>query len=246
MEYKNETGLRNNLKKRSINLLTVEIISLILWLISIIEILIVSIVFFRYYSRDKMSFYLGVAIFYVLFSLARLSEIIRLYLNPGDPMNPPYTELGFDFWLKTCYTVFSYVGLTIIYFVLERYVFKKTKYLFTILVPITTVISIWFTLDPINYELLFNITIPFYILILFGIIFMYIYLAVNTTGEVRKNSIMIIFGILLFELGIIFALPEAQGTLWASIPVEILWIGAPILSIIGVILQIRGFKTSVE
>ncbi len=224
----------------------IEDIALILWILNIIEIVIVSVIFLRYFKKDKMSFYLGVAIFYILFCLARLSEIIRLYLNPGTPTNPPYTTLGFDFWLKTSYTLFSYIGLTIIYFVLERYVFKRTKYIFTILVPITTVISIWFTVDPVNYDLLFTITIPLYLVILFGIIFMYIYLAVKTSGEVRRNSIMIIFGILLFELGIIFALPEAQGTLWASIPLEVLWILAPVLSIVGVILQIRGFRTSVE
>jgi len=225
---------------------TVWDIALVLWILSIIEMIIVSFIFIRYFNKDKMNFYLGVAIFYILFCLARLSEIIRLYFNPGTPINPPYTVLGFDFWMKTCYTLFSYIGLTIIYFVLERYVFKRTKYIFTILVPITTVISIWFTVDPVNYELLFNITIPLYLLILFGIIFMYIYLAVKTSGEVRRNSIMIIFGILLFELGIIFSLPEAQGTLWAAIPIEVLWIIAPVLSIIGVVLQIRGFKTSVE
>lgn len=209
--------------------------------------LIVAFIFFRYYKRDKMSFYLGVAIFYMLFVLGRLCEIIRIHFHPlNDPQPPPYS-LGFDFWLKTGYTIFSYIGLTIIYFVLERYVFTRTKYIFTILVPITTAISIWFTLAPdlATYELLFNITIPFYLLILFGIVGMYIYLAASTAGEVRKNSIMIIFGILLFELGIVFALPEAQASLWAAIPTDVLWIVSPVLSIVGVILQIRGFRTSV-
>lgn len=193
-----------------------------------------------------MSFYLGVAIFYFLFLMGRLCEVIRIHFHPlGNPVNPPYTTLGFDFWLKTAYTLFSYIGLTIIYFVLERYVFKRTKYIFTILVPITTAISIWFTLDPLNYDTLFLVTIPFYLVILFGIVGMYVYLATSTSGEVRKNSIMIIFGIALFELGLVFALPEAQTTLWASIPTEVLWIIAPVISIIGVILQIRGFRTSV-
>ena len=209
--------------------------------------LIVAFIFFRYYKRDKMSFYLGVAIFYVLFVIGRLCEVIRIHFHPlGKALDPPYSELGFDFWLKTGYTIFSYVGLTIIYFVLERYVFKRKKYIFTILVPITTAISIWFTVvDQATYDLLFTITVPLYLLILFGIVGMYVYLAGSTSGQVRKNSIMIIFGILLFELGLVFALPEAQTSLFSAIPIDILWIAAPILSIIGVILQIRGFRTSV-
>lgn len=217
-----------------------------LWFINLIEMLIIAFVFFREYKKAQMNFYLGVAIFYILFVIARLCEVIRLFFHPGIPQNPPYTELGFDFWFKTSYTIFSYVGLTIIYFVLERYVFKNTKYIFTILVPITAILSIWFTVDPVHYDLLFSITIPLYIVILFGIVGMYIYLAISTSGTVRRNSIMIIFGVLLFELGLVFALPEAQISIWGSIPTDLLWILAPSLSIIGVILQIRGFKTSVS
>ncbi len=208
--------------------------------------IIIAFIFLREYRKDKMRFYLGVVIFYVLFVVARICEVIRLFFNPDGAQNPPYETLSWNFWLKTGYTLFSYIGLTIIYFVLERYVFRKTKYIFTILVPITTILSVWFTLDLANYLLIFNITIPFYLMILFGIVFMYIYLAASTTGEVRRNSIMIIFGILLFELGLVFALPEAQNTLFSAIPAEILMITAPILSIIGVVLQIRGFKTSVS
>ena len=94
----------------------------------------------------------------------------------------------------------------------------------------------------------FYITIPFYLLVLFGIISIYIYLTISTTGEVRRNSIMIIFGIILFELGLVFALPEVQVSILAHLPLEFLWITAPILSIIGVILAwwkrfIQGWKT---
>ncbi len=221
-------------------------IALILWILNLIEMVIVSFIFFQEYRKAGTRFYLGVAIFYVLFVLARLCEIIRLYIIPEGPILPPYTDLGANFWLKTGYTLFSYVGLMIIYFVLERYVFTKTKYIFTILVPITAIISIWFTIDVAHYQLLLNITIPFYLLILFGIVGIYIYLTMTTSGEVRKNSIMIVFGILLFELGLIFALPEVQTSIFAALPAEFLWISAPVLSIIGVILQIRGFKTSIS
>ncbi len=226
--------------------MAIQDIAVILWFVNIVEMVIVGLLFFRYYSRDKMRFYLGVAIFYILFVVARLLEIIRLYFNPEGPIDPPYFTLGWNFWLKTGYTIFSYVGLMIIYFVLERYVFKQTKYVFSILVPITAVISIWFTVDVAHYDLLFSITIPLYVLILFGIVGMYVYLAASTSGDVRRNSILIIFGILLFELGLVFALPEAQASLFAGIPLEVLWIIAPTISIIGVLLQIRGFRTSVE
>ena len=221
-------------------------VAIALWSINLLEMGIVSLIFLREYKKARMQFYIGVASFYILFILARLCELIRIYVIPEGPISPPYAEFGMNFWLKTGYTLFSYTGLTIIYFLLERYVFTKTKYFFTLLVPITTVLSIWFTIDLANYQLLFYITIPFYLLVLFGIIFIYIYLAISTPGEVRRNSIMIIFGILLFELGLVFALPEVQVSILAQLPLDFLWITAPILSIIGVILQIRGFKTSIS
>ncbi|HUY00460.1 MAG TPA: hypothetical protein VMV49_12950 [Candidatus Deferrimicrobium sp.] len=218
--------------------------ALILWIINLIEMLIVAYIFYREYKLHGTRFYIGVALFYVLFVFARLSELIRFYLYPSS--FPPYYTLDLNFWLKTTYTMLSYIGLTIIYFVLERYIFKGTKYFFTILVPITTVLSIWMTVSVAYYDLIFSFVIPLYLLILFGIICMYIYLAIKTSGEVRKNSIMIIFGILLFELGLVFALPEAQKSIWAAIPTEIIILLAPIFSIIGVLLQIRGFKTSIS
>lgn len=223
-------------------------IALYLWIINLLEMTFVGFFFLREYKKANMKFYLGVTLFYVLFTVSRLCEIIRIYFNPeGYDLVPPFT--GLNFILKTSYTVFSYVGITILYFVLERYVFKGTKMIFTALVPIACALSIWYTFysptDP-TYQLLFYIVIPIYAVILLGIVGMYIYLALKSSGEVRRNSIMIVFGILLFEFGLIFALSEAQTSLFASIPLDILIIISPILSVIGVILQIRGFKTSIS
>jgi hypothetical protein len=223
-------------------------IALYLWIINLIEMTFVGYIFVREYKKANTKFYLGVMLFYFIFVVARLCEIIRIYFNTeGYDLVPPYT--GLNFILKTCYTLFSYIGITILYFVLERYVFTRTKKIFTALVPIACALSIWYTFysptDPI-YQLLFNIVIPIYAVILLGIVGMYIYLALKSSGEVRRNSIMIVLGILLFELGLIFALSEVQTSIFAAIPLDVLIISAPILSIIGVILQIRGFKTSIS
>jgi hypothetical protein len=220
-------------------------IALVLWIINLIEMGLVSGIFFKEYKAASNKFYLGVASFYILFILARICEIVRFALYPGTVF--PYYDL--NFLLKTGYTIFSYVGLTVIYYVLERYIFTGTKKIFTILVPIAAILSIWMTtyaLGSSTYNLLFAIVIPIYAVILLGIVGMYIYLAIKSAGEVRRNSIMIIFGILLFELGILFALPETQTTLFAAIPLDTILILAPVFSIVGVILQIRGFKTSIS
>lgn len=221
-------------------------LALYLWIINLIEMIFIAYIFIREYEKAKMKFYFGVALFYIVFVLARLFEVIRVYFTP-DGYIPPLT--GLNFVLKTGYTVFSYIGLTTIYFVLESYVFTNTKKVFTILVPIACILSIWFTFyspfDPM-YNLLFTIVLPIYAIILLGIVGLYIYLAIKSSGEVRRNSIMIIFGILLFEFGILFALPEAQKSVFGAIPLDILLLLAPIFSIIGVILQIRGFKTSIS
>lgn len=222
-------------------------IALYLWIINLIEMILVGYIFIREYKKAHTKFYLGVAFFYFLFVFARILEVVRYYIDPVNYWTLPFT--GLNLLLKTGYTLFSYIGIAVIYFVLEQYVFTRTKKIFTILVPIACVLSIWFTFyspaDPI-YNLLFSIVIPIYAIILLGIVGMYIYLAIKSTGPVRRNSVMIIFGVLLFELGIIFALAEVQKTIFGAIPLDILMILAPIFSIIGVLLQIRGFLTSIS
>jgi len=229
--------------------------ALYLWIVNLIVLVAIAIIFFRMYKGVGATFYLGVTFFYIMYFVSRLSEVLRVWVIPQAdwvtintfPLDP--ISLSLNFWLKTTYTIFSYIGLTVIYFVLERYVFKRTKYLFTICVPIITVISIFDSLEPnrdaTNGSIWLYISIPFFIILLFGIVFMYTYLAIKSSGAVRRNSIIIIFGMLVFEFGLIFALPDATF-LFATIPPDFMTISAPILMTLGVFLQIQGFRTTLD
>ena len=232
--------------------------ALYLWIVNLIVLVAIAIIFFRMYKGVGAKFYLGITFFYIMYFISRLSEVLRLYIVPTSVLSDPLywdtinafpLPLDLNFLLKTSYTVFSYIGLTVIYFVLERYVFKRTKYLFTICVPIITVISILDSLEPnrdaTNGSIWLYISIPFFVILLFGLVFMYIYLAIKSSGVVRRNSIIIIFGMLCFEFGLIFALPDASF-LFATIPPDFMTISAPILMTLGVFLQIQGFKTTLD
>ncbi|MHA1322917.1 MAG: hypothetical protein ACTSRL_08985, partial [Candidatus Helarchaeota archaeon] len=221
-------------------------IALYLWILNLIVLIAIAVIFIRMYKSQGATFYLGVTFFYIMYFISRLCEVLRIYLIPTCNITEqtcwnsinlfPLDPLGLNFWLKTGYTVFSYIGLFVIYFVLERYIFTKTKFIFTLCVPIITIISVLDSLeanrDATNGSIWLYISIPFFIILLFGIVGMYVYLAIKSAGEVRTNSIIIIFGLVLFELGLVFALPDASF-LFSGVPQDVMTISAPVLMTVG-------------
>ena len=91
---------------------------------------------------------------------------------------------------------------------------------------ITAILSI---IDFITRNLLW-LTLPFFVITVLGLPLIFSYLAIKSSGQVRKNSLLVVVGTLCFIFGIAFDIPDGR-------PVFII-LGEPFLSIVAPILQI--------
>ena len=101
-----------------------------------------------------------------------------------------------------------------------------------------------FILTIVNYfipEAIIILIIPFIIAVL-GVPGCYLYVAWISTGDVRKNAILMFLGLLLFIFGITFDAPTTTR-IWVNVPLlpEFSKFGAPILMIIGALLYRYSF-----
>lgn len=213
----------------------IQIIELSLWITSCVGLGIVGTFFILEYRNEKNKFFLWISLYFYLFIIARIFRlIVRFYY--GDPPLGGTIE-GTAFVLESIYTVVSFAGLFMVYYALEKDVIKKTHYLFSIVVWITTIVSI---IDFIRRDLLW-LTMPFFLVTVLGVPLIYISLAVKSSGAVRKKAVLVFTGIALFILGVIFDIPDAQF-LWVAIPPDILGILAPCCHIISCFFLRKGFQ----
>jgi hypothetical protein len=193
----------------------------------------------RIYWKDKTKYTLGVSLFLFLFLIGRILCSFLVYIYEYDGILQyllPYPTL---LWLQIGFNVFSYIGIFILYYVLERYIIH-TKFIFAALTLILLTISI------ANYFILENIflyQVPFFIPVVLGFPAMYFYIASTTSGEVRKNSLLIAVGMIIFELGVVFAIPNAQASFLSAImPAVVYEFLGPILHILGVVILYIGYS----
>jgi hypothetical protein len=213
------------------------LIEIILWIIAIGELFVGFIILFRESRKENSKYILGISIFVILFFISRICNFINVYYV-GYSYDTYLLDDPLNFWLQFGYNIFSYIGLFILYFVIETYI-VKTRYIFTACVVILSIIAIT------NYFVVIDIfvwQIPFFAIVLLGIPSIYIYLAFKSSGNIRKNSLYISLGMLLFEMGVVFGVPNIQRILITSVAFGwIFEILAPILHIIGIFILIRAF-----
>lgn len=217
--------------------LTLEII---LWISVMIALLIGVFIIYTKYKKDKIPYTLGIMCFFALFLLSRVCSFINFYwFNYRGELY--LVEHPTWLWLQIGYNFFSYAGGFILYFVLEKYIIK-TKFIFSGATVGGAIISI---LNYLTIEDLTLISIPFYLLVLFGFPLIYFYLAIKSTGKVRKDSLLIGIGILFFEIGMAFAIPEAQQLIWANFMYPLIYeLGGPIFHLVGEGIMLKGFLGS--
>ncbi len=218
------------------------IIEIILWIIVVVVLGLTSLGIYLIHRKDKTPYKLGVALFLFLSLIARICVSLLVYVYLYDGVDQYLINEPTKLWLQLGYNLFSYSGICILYFVLERYIIK-TKYIFSALTIILLTLSI------VNYfvqENLFLYQVPFFLPVVLGFPVMYFYLAATSSGEVRKNSLLIAVGMILFELGVVFAIPNAQATILAFMDPVIYEFLGPILHIISLVILYFGFSRSVE
>lgn len=213
-------------------------IEIALWILCMMVNLACLIVMYKPYLKQKTNFLLSIMIFFLLFLLARICVFVNVYLFNYSGEITHLIDYPQWFWMQVGYTLFSYIGLFAIFFVLEREVIN-TKYTFCALIVINAVLSI------INYMIGIDITlvvVPFYLTVLIGMIVIYFYIARKSEGKIRKSSYLIAFAIFLFEVGLALSLPEARSPLSAlGFPPWSFAIFGPVLQIIGLLAILKGF-----
>jgi hypothetical protein len=128
--------------------------------------------------------------------------------------------------------VFASSGAVPVIYILEKYMVRKTKMMFTILTIITTAVCI----SPLVFpERLIELRELAQILALFSSLIwfiLYFYIAKVTAGAPRKKALITILGMTLSAVG--FTLDSERVLIMRLIPV---WV-APILYIVGIMLLI--------
>ncbi|MFX0135069.1 MAG: hypothetical protein ACFFDN_15615 [Candidatus Hodarchaeota archaeon] len=149
--------------------------------------------------------FIGIGIFLILYGITRIlflcAEWARdwgadLYSPNVIPFSKPGGS-GYDFFWRLA-ALIGLVGLIIYNFVVERYLIRKTKYVFSIIGVGTLIVCVIF--GPYDIGLLATRTGP--LIMGFSIVILYIYLIFTGEGEVRKKAIIATLGLFVFFLGV--------------------------------------------
>jgi hypothetical protein len=131
-------------------------------------------------------YFIGIAIFSILFGTARLIYLIHDYFAPDS--------LDLILWKVATSTAFT--GFIILVYTIETHVYKKTKRIFSVFGACLLVVVIFAEL-PIA-RIAVYIGNPVLMIIPFMI---YIIIYKNATGVVRKRALIILIGILFLAVG---------------------------------------------
>lgn len=166
---------------------------------------------------------LGLSIFFLLFSFMRISYCLAVILPASSTPGEVY-----DFWTNLGY-IFGLSGLVGFLYGIEKYIIKKTKFLLTIFSIIVVCAGILSMLNILNRIIVMGFV---YVIVLADagiILFLFLGLAIKSTGVVRKRTFFVFLGIFFLLLAIAL---DSQVALAITNNLYI----APIINIIGLII----------
>lgn len=217
-----------------------DYIEIALWIVSIIVLLIIGSKFLIDIKKGVLGkIFITAGLFFFWFIAGRICRLLaKFYVGYEYGF---FQFQGILLILAIIYTITTYTGLFFIAYFFEKTTIKKTHFAFSAMVIAVTVLSI------LNYfnDLFMIILAPLYIFVLLGIPLTFINLAIKASGDVRRKSLMVAFGVIIFVFGIAFDVPEAAA-IWIAIPgmPDFTKIASPIFQIIGLIMLNIGFPRS--
>jgi hypothetical protein len=177
-----------------------EDVSFLLWHVFFIIVVIgITFLFIQSRSGEKNKFLLGATIFLILYGICR----VFFFLDDFSPLGSIYWLLGAEFGI---------ISLTFLIFIIERFVFQKSKYAFTISGSIGIILYSIFMVQQ-SIETIALLQMIFLPLIAVIIPLIYLYIALKSAGEPRKKALIIFFGIILLMMGNIFHFTEFKTSL---------------------------------
>ncbi len=214
------------------------LIQLIVWTIALISLIILFFLYIQQYRRTeiaKRTYFFSLALFCLFFFVFRTLTIYYNYFLEGGLIGsqvPDLDTLALFFWaFNFC---FGCIGITFLLFAVEKEIFRKSKYIFTI--ALLVLISLFLIFVFINIEIAsyiqWLIPIPFLIVPL-----LYFYVGIKSSGEYRMHSFKMFVGILLLFISHgIFSIVSPN---WEVLDMyQLLYISSPILMIGAMIIII--------
>ena len=169
----------------------------------------------RIKKTERKNFYLAWGIFYILFGVSRLFYFIQDFINQD-----------IIFWRIAA--IVGTLSLASVFYSIEKYHLTRSRFAFT---TTTIVISMIFLIPFTTavHEAIQTWVLPFLAPI---IPILYLYVAIKSTGELRKIIITFLIAIILFALG-----NGAHSRIFKSIE-WIYFIGSPILFTLSLIIML--------
>ena len=169
--------------------MALDLISQVIWFIFFgISVILVTLLIRRVITEDltrpQTEYYLGSVAFILVHAICRIFYCMHDF-TPGYP--DFYWELG---------ALFGLICLIPLLYAIERNIYTRSKFLITIL---TIIFIILLFIVPPEYQ-------PFLQTVIVSIAgafipLIYVYVALKSTGNIRKNSLLIAGGIFIFLLG---------------------------------------------
>jgi hypothetical protein len=172
-------------------------------------------------GRSQREYYLGIAIFIIIHTIAR----IFYYLYDFVDRQEIYWEIA---------ALIGIGSVIFLIYAIERNIFKRTKFLITIITIINLLLIIFLPAEFKTYVQTVNTA-------LIGIFLplIYIYVAYKSTGSYRKQCLLIAIGILIFLAG------QTAHMKALLLPDNIIYfILSPTLMLIGGIIFLYGLVKS--
>lgn len=206
------------------------------WVVTIIVMVMFAIYFIRRALSDEdvpKRFNISAGILFLGMGLHRnfsnLFEFYTLFYR-----NPMMLFLG---------NICLFLGIVPLLLYMEKAVFKKTKYLLTIAAVILFGVFVFIAVyTGFNNSIMYPWVIPPFAIGLFVIFGGYIYLIIKSTGDVRKNSILILVGcFIMISFWFLHGVFGEHGQM--PLPVEWFYIAYiyPLVMIVGAIIAAKGF-----
>jgi hypothetical protein len=179
-------------------------------------------------TRERKNYFLGLSVFFILLGISRVVFIYH------DFFAPDYIgSIHLDVVLWKIGNIIQLAGFTIISYIIETYIYKKTKHFITI-IGMSFTILYGFMMDK-------NIaTIFLYIAdgsMLFLPFLIYLITTLKTKGVIRKRASIILFGLVIVLVGSAIGILVLIGLVDKSTS---LILGNPIM-LFGFIIVFYGF-----
>jgi hypothetical protein len=172
-------------------------------------------------GRSQREYYLGIAIFIIIHTIARIFYFLYDFVDRREI----YWEIA---------ALIGIGSVIFLIYAIERNIFKRTKFLITIITIINLLLIIFLPAEFKTYVQTVNTA-------LIGIFLplIYIYVAYKSTGSYRKQCLLIAIGILIFLAG-----QTAHMKALLLLDNIIYFILSPTLMLIGGIIFLYGLVKS--